>query len=186
MVGRVVPHKNIEEAIALFAALRRHIPKATLTIVGEHPNQDYFHFLQRCAADLEMTQEDIIFTGKVDGTELRNRYRAASALLCVSLHEGFCIPVLEAMQFGVPVFVRTGNAAGEVAAGAGMLFEDDDVPAIARRVADTLASPPKLSAHIAAGKARAAALISRNSPAFWLTQLSALRVTRYLESASLT
>jgi L-malate glycosyltransferase len=53
-------------------------------------------------------------------------YRSAHAFLCMSEHEGFCIPLLEALHFGVPVVARDAGAIAEVLGGAGVLVSERD------------------------------------------------------------
>jgi glycosyltransferase involved in cell wall biosynthesis len=62
---------------------------------------------------------------------LADRWRSASAFLCMSEHEGFCIPLLEAFHFGVPVVARATGGVPEVAGDAALLFEDADLATVA-------------------------------------------------------
>ena len=63
--------------------------------------------------------------------QLADRYRAADAFLCLSEHEGFCIPLLEAFHFGVPVIARPVGGVPEVAGDAALLTDDRDPAVIA-------------------------------------------------------
>lgn len=123
VVGRVVPHKRIEDAITILADLASKGIDATLGVVGAMPNHEYSTYLHNHARDLDVL-ELVSFEGMIDQQRLFECYRCATALLSVSRHEGFCIPVLEAMHFGLPVIVRTGTAAIEVAKGAGIEFRN--------------------------------------------------------------
>jgi glycosyltransferase involved in cell wall biosynthesis len=173
MVGRLVPHKNIELALGIFAATRRHMPHAHLNIVGELRHTEYVGFLKRRVTELGLA-EAVTFTGKIGDDALRQRYQTASGFLCTSLHEGFCIPILEAMRFGVPVFVRTGNAAAEVAEGAGALFAGDDAATAGKMIADTLMHTAQAARMVDAGRQRANDLLAKNSPDFWQETLEKL------------
>ncbi|NKJ49763.1 glycosyl transferase family 2 [Burkholderia sp. SG-MS1] len=113
MVGRVVPHKRIEDGIDILALLKQREIVATLTIVGSAPNYEYLKFLINHARRLGVL-EQVDFKGMLDDADLFECYESASALLAMSRHEGFCVPVLEAMHFGKPVFVRGGTAAQEI------------------------------------------------------------------------
>jgi glycosyltransferase involved in cell wall biosynthesis len=62
----------------------------------------------------------------LDNAALADRYRAAHAFVCLSEHEGFCIPLLEAFHFGVPVIARDVGAIGEVVGDAGILLGPED------------------------------------------------------------
>jgi glycosyltransferase involved in cell wall biosynthesis len=80
---------------------------------------------------------------------LRAYYTAASVFLCVSKHEGFCVPLVEAMYFRVPIVAWATTAVGETCGGCGRVFGAFDAgafavaidqciddPAVARRLAD--------------------------------------------------
>lgn len=113
VVGRVVPHKRIEDAIDILALLQQHKLDATLSIVGSSPNYEYLKFLINHARKLGVLGR-VDFKGMLDDADLFECYDRASVLLAMSRHEGFCVPVLEAMHFGKPVFVRGGTAAQEI------------------------------------------------------------------------
>lgn len=113
MVGRVVPHKRVEDGIDILALLKQRELAATLTIVGSAPNYDYQKFLINHARRLGVL-EQVDFKGMLDDADLFECYESTNALLAMSRHEGFCVPVLEAMHFGKPVFVRGGTAAQEI------------------------------------------------------------------------
>jgi glycosyltransferase involved in cell wall biosynthesis len=127
-VGRLSPHKRQDELIRIFALYRRNrAPSATLTLVGD-PISDSFVALLRSLADTLAPGAVRIESG-LDAAALGERYRAATAFLCVSEHEGFCIPLTEAFHFGVPVIARPFGAVAEVVGDAGLLVDDND-PAV--------------------------------------------------------
>ena len=70
----------------------------------------------------------------LEARELGDRYRSASTFVCLSEHEGFCIPLLEAFHFGLPVIARPAGAVPEVAGDAALLVEDRDPAVIAELV----------------------------------------------------
>ena len=70
----------------------------------------------------------------LDDAELAQRYRAAHVFVCLSEHEGFCIPLLEAFHMGVPVVARPIGGIPEVAGDAALLVEDDDLAVVAELV----------------------------------------------------
>lgn len=166
-VGRVVPHKKIEELLNVLAELRCVNSSACLVVIGECSNYGYLEFLRKHANELGIPEDKFLLTGKVTDAELALHYSSADAFLCMSLHEGFCIPVLEAMGFGLPVFVREGNAAVEVAGGAGMHFSGDDYTAIAKLISRTLADREQRMDMIHRGRLRYNALLQMNTPEYW-------------------
>jgi glycosyltransferase involved in cell wall biosynthesis len=129
-VGRLSPHKRQDEVIRCFALYRRHhAPDARLVIVGDPITRHYAEFLRRLGDELAPGAVQIE-TGLSSG-ELGDRYRSADAFLCLSEHEGFCIPLLEAFHFGVPVIARPEGAVPETAGDAALLVEDGDRAVVA-------------------------------------------------------
>ncbi len=121
VVGRVAPHKNVEDAIEILFLVRQQGLDARLWIVGSVQNNGYSVFLKQRAFELGVGGH-VDFLGVLDDADLLDHFQQASLLLSVSGHEGFCIPVLEAMYLGLPVFVCSGTAASEVGAGAAVEF----------------------------------------------------------------
>ncbi len=129
-VGRLSPHKRQDELIRVFAQYRRHRrPDAKLSLVGD-PISDSFRAHLRHLADAEAPGAVSIESGIPDA-ELAERYRSASVFLCLSEHEGFCIPVVEALRFGLPVISRPEGAIPEVAGDAAVFVPDRDPAVIA-------------------------------------------------------
>ncbi|SDQ32820.1 Glycosyl transferases group 1 [Paraburkholderia fungorum] len=128
MVGRVVPHKRIEDAIDVLANLVKRDINVSLSVVGSVPNYDYTKFLLNRARALGVL-ERIDFTGMVDDADLSAAFDRASALLSLSRHEGFCVPALEAMHVGMPVFVRGGTATEEICPPDSVLAAEADAAA---------------------------------------------------------
>lgn len=113
VVGRVVPHKKVENAIKLFIKIKESIPDANLIIIGSMPNHIYNEFLYDEAKKSNLL-DCIQFKGVVSDDELDNLYKYSYGFINASLHEGFCIPVLEALYYGLNIFVQEGHAAEEL------------------------------------------------------------------------
>jgi glycosyltransferase involved in cell wall biosynthesis len=129
-VGRLSPHKRQDEVIRAFALYRRYRePTARLMLVGDPITPGYAELL-RGLADTLAPGAVSIETG-LSEAELADRYGHADAFLCLSEHEGFCIPVVEAFQFSVPVVARPIGAIPEVAGDAALFVEDDDLALVA-------------------------------------------------------
>jgi glycosyltransferase involved in cell wall biosynthesis len=142
-VGRLSPHKRQDRVIEAFALLRRHRwPDARLVLVGDPVSRGYAGEL-RALGDRLAPGAVTIETG-LPGPELGRRYRAADVFLCLSEHEGFCIPVLEAMYFGVPVLARAAGAVPEVAGDGAVLIDDDD-PALVSELLHLVLTDTELS-----------------------------------------
>lgn len=125
-VGRLAPNKAVEDTIAaLLAYRRRHDPDAELLVVGGTPVPAYAIALRRYAAELGLSGA-VRFAGKVDDRVLHEAYRSSDVLVVASDHEGFCLPVVEAMAHGLPVVACRRGALAEVLGGAGVLLEVKD------------------------------------------------------------
>jgi L-malate glycosyltransferase len=132
-VGRISPHKRHDLLIRAFALYRReHAPDARLVVVGE-PLTPRFGAAIRELAD-RLAPGAVRIESMLSDDELADRWRAAHAFVCVSEHEGFCIPVLEAFHFGVPVVARPTGGIPEVAGDAALLADTDDPGLIAELI----------------------------------------------------
>lgn len=127
-VGRMAPNKCQHDLLAAMALLRRQVPTAELVLVGSATSRRYETALRAFAADLGIA-DAVSFEGSVTDRELTSWYRRADVFVCLSEHEGFCVPVLEAMAWGVPVVAFAAAAVPETLAGAGLVL-DDKSPAV--------------------------------------------------------
>jgi glycosyltransferase involved in cell wall biosynthesis len=129
-VGRLSPHKRQDEAIRVFALYRRHrAPDAKLVLVGDPVTDAYAEQLRELGNAL--APGAVRVESGLSAQTLGERYRAAHAFLCMSAHEGFCVPLLEAFHFGVPVVARPAGAVPEVAGNAALLVDDADPAVVA-------------------------------------------------------
>jgi len=155
-VGRLAPNKCQHMIIGALAAARRGPdPEATLTLVGAHTIGPYVSELRRLVRDLEVTGA-VRFSDHIPDAELDAAYRAADVFVCLSRHEGFGAPVVEAMARGVPVVALRAAAVPETAGDAALVLDDDD-PAVVAAAVRHLATHPEVVARLrAAGLTRAA------------------------------
>ena len=165
-VGRLAPHKRQDDAIRAFALYRRrHAPDATLVLVGEPLNDGYLRALR----ELGERAGNVVFEHTVSESALADRYAAASAFLCLSEHEGFCVPLLEAFAAEVPVIARPSGGVPETAGDAALLVDDRDPAVVAELLALAIADG-ELRAELARrGRAR----LEHHSPARAATALRA-------------
>jgi len=113
VIGRLVPNKRHDLALAAFADYqRRHAPDARLTLVGEPLSPSYRVLVERLVR--ESGARSVTVTGGLPQPELNSLYANADVLLSTSEHEGFCVPLLEAFHFGLPVVARPAGAMPEV------------------------------------------------------------------------
>jgi glycosyltransferase involved in cell wall biosynthesis len=153
-VGRVIPNKKIEDLVRAFAVYQRAFePRSRLVLAGDHRGHErYYDRLQELVRELRV--DEVVFTGHVDDDDLRACYAAADVFLCLSEHEGFCVPLQEAMLFGVPVIAFDAGAVAETLRGGGVLIRDKR-PADVAALLDAVARRPELRAAVLAGQERA-------------------------------
>jgi glycosyltransferase involved in cell wall biosynthesis len=125
-VGRIVPNKKIEDLLTSFAAFQRHHqPESRLLLVGDSTGHErYLRRLLELVRSLRL--RNVIFSGQISQADLIAAYRSSTAFLCLSEHEGFCVPLLEAMHFGLPVLAYDAAAVSETMAGGGILLDSKD------------------------------------------------------------
>lgn len=146
-VGRLVPHKRQDLVIRTFARWAAREPEARLTLVGTPLSPAYLQALRGLADELAPGR--VTFASGLPAAELWECYRSATIFLCLSEHEGFCIPLLEAFHFGVPVIARDAAAVGEVVADAGVLLEPSDRLATASELISLVVGDAELRAELA-------------------------------------
>ena len=123
-VGRMAPNKCVEELIAAFAWYHKRLERRSeLILVGsERSCPRYFAMLRMFAAELDLMA--VSFVRYASPAGLAAYYEAADLFATTSRHEGYCLPVVEAMVKGVPVLARNVGGVPEAMDGAGVLFDD--------------------------------------------------------------
>lgn len=124
-VGRIAPNKKHEDIIKTFYFYKKINPKSRLILVGSWAGtESYYERLKNYIKILKL--KDVIFTGHVDFSEIIAYYRTADIFLCLSQHEGFCVPLLEAMFFNVPVVALNSCAVPETLGKSGILIPENN------------------------------------------------------------
>ncbi len=137
-VGRIAPSKRQAELMEVFDRLWAMLPDTRLHLVGgATDNELYLLALARLRAGLAAGHA-VEMPGKVSDAELVAYYRAADLFVCLSAHEGFCLPPLIAAAHGVPVLARAAAAIPETVGPAALLFDEDDPVRIAALAAAVL------------------------------------------------
>jgi glycosyltransferase involved in cell wall biosynthesis len=133
-VGRVAPHKRIEDLILTFAHLQRHVrADSRLLLVGTKHGMDvYVAYLEALVETLGL--RDVVFAGHVSRAQLAAYYRCARVYLSMSEHEGFGAPLLESMFYGVPIVAYGAAAVPETLGGSGILVKEKDHAAVAELI----------------------------------------------------
>ncbi len=157
-VGRIVPSKAQHELVkALWAYRRLYDAQARLHLVGGTSSFEYTKALQGFVHDLGLSAA-VRMTGEVSDASLAAHFGAADVYLSLSAHEGFGVPLVEAMVAGVPVVTRGAGAVAETVAGAALVLAAAD-PAYIAAALHRACSDDRLRATLtAAGRQRAVEL----------------------------
>src|SRR5438552_7513616 len=123
-VGQLLPHKGIHDVVATFARYRERDRGARLYLVGSTAMSA--QYIERLRADVERLglRDAVTFAGSVPIESLVAYYRGATALLTLSEHEGFCVPLLEAMRSDLPIVAYAAGAIPDTLGDAGILLND--------------------------------------------------------------
>lgn len=124
-VGRFAPNKCIEDVIKSFYYLQRFVDtSATLRLVGIDADTELYSFSLRRLVKALGIDHCVTFMGGISDEEVRSLYEGSSVYLCMSEHEGFCLPLIEAMHFGLPVVALNAGAVGDTVGDGGILLSD--------------------------------------------------------------
>ena len=130
-VGRCAPNKKIEDAVKAFFYFHRFVDSNSRFIhVGSFAGTERYYYLLVTQVR-ELGLRSVHFAGSVPEAQLNAFYKSADLFLCMSEHEGFCIPVLESMIHDVPVMCFAAGAVPETMDGAGVLFREKHFETIA-------------------------------------------------------
>lgn len=134
-VAQQLPHKRIERVMAAVAVLQQELqPGARLAFVGVDRLETYSRALRAMSRVVGLREPHLL--GRISDEELSALYVRADVFLTLSEHEGFCVPVIEAMATGVPVVASDRAAIPSTLGGAGVLVEDPDDPVAVAAVLD--------------------------------------------------
>jgi len=158
-VGRIAPNKKQENVIRAFFCYKKLVPDARLILVGSYLGmENYYERLVRYASALGLGN-DVIFTGHIKFSEILAYYRTASAFVCMSEHEGFCVPLAEAMFFRVPIIAYDTSAISDTLGGSGVLLDSND-PVFAAQVIHRVMTDEKLRSAVIEGQTKRLAAFS--------------------------
>jgi len=152
-VGRLAPNKCIQDLVKAFYYYHHWIhPASRLLLVGTGEGMDsYVRDLYRLVTRLDL-DGSVAFVGHYGGLDgLAAFYQMASLYVSMSEHEGFCIPLVEAMYYDLPVIAYASTGVPITMGDAGVLVHEKDYPAIAE-MAHELASNTDLRDRILVGQ----------------------------------
>ena len=160
-VGRMAPNKCVEELIEAFAWYHKHLERRSeLLLVGsERTCPRYFAMLRMFAAELDLMSVSFVRYASPNG--LISYYQRADLFATTSRHEGYCLPVVEAMYEGVPVLARNVGGVPEAMDGAGATFDEASPQELAGLMHRIIALGPLREEILASQRARIERLRSR-------------------------
>ena len=157
-VGKVSPHKAQHDLVKAFAPHRRvHDPRARLHLVGSPLGERYIAALRRAIEELDLA-DAVEITGSVTSGELAAYYSVADAFVCASDHEGFCVPLVEAMASNLPIVAYGVAAVPETVGRAGLVIPTKDPLYLAAAIDRVVTDDPLRDALTKAGRKRVAEL----------------------------
>jgi glycosyltransferase involved in cell wall biosynthesis len=139
-VGRGVPNKAQHHLVMASAALADAGVDHELAFVGSWPAPEYERHCRTLAAALGVDRR-VRLVGSVSDRALAGHYADADLFLCLSDHEGFCVPIVEAMAAGLPVVAYASSAVPETLGEAGLLLDEKPPSLVAEAVLETLVNP---------------------------------------------
>ena len=86
-------------------------------------------------------RDSVYFTGHISFSAILAYYRIAAVFLCMSAHEGLCVPLVEAMWFDGPVVADQSTAIPSTLGGSGLMFSEKDYPVVAELLHQVVAKP---------------------------------------------
>jgi glycosyltransferase involved in cell wall biosynthesis len=151
-VGGVRPNKGHAALIEAFAIYSHQFNKAArLFIVGAAETFAFYAMILGQLANAWELGSRVVFTGEVSNESLKAYYLVADALLTTSEHEGFCVPLVEAMAMKVPVVAYGSTAIPETAQDSGMILKERDPYLMAQSIDYILGDEETRMALIARG-----------------------------------
>ena len=155
-VGKISPHKAPHDLVKMLDVLRRtDDPAARLHLVGSPLGETYEPALRAFIDELGLANV-VHLAGSVSGAELEAYFRAADVFVMASDHEGFCVPLAEAMGHGVPIVAYGVTAVPETVGGAGLVLPDKSAVPFAAAVGRVLCDATLRDVLATAGRRRAA------------------------------
>lgn len=131
-VGRIAPHKRIELLVDLLKEYKKKVPDAVLHLVGKDENQEYNKYIEQRINENDLKIDiDIKFQGFVPENVLEQEYLNADFFVTLSAHEGFCVPLFEAMNYNLPILTVIDGAIPETMKYTGYQFHSEKIEEMA-------------------------------------------------------
>ncbi|MBT5807901.1 glycosyltransferase family 4 protein [Candidatus Uhrbacteria bacterium] len=135
-VGNAYPHKNLESLLHAFSFFHKLHPNVHLVLAGRH--DVFYERLKKELDEIDVPNTSVTFVKNPSDSELATLYRNATLYLFPSRSEGFGLPPLEAMSFGIPVAASNTSSLPEILGDAALYFAPDDIEKMVEIMEQTL------------------------------------------------
>lgn len=153
-VGRIVPNKRQENLVRAFYYYQKYFnPKSRLFLVGNWSGMERYYNRLTDYIELLGLTDSVILPGHIKFSEILAYYHLADAFVCLSEHEGFCVPLVEAMYFNLPIIAYDTSAIGDTLGGSGLLLDSNEPGVVAAAIHHVL-TDQKLRETLLAGQKR--------------------------------
>lgn len=159
-VGSILRHKNIVKLIKAFSELKSEL---CLVVAGVCKDPEYLDEIMRASSECGLNETSFRYLKYVSDKELPYLYAGARAFVLPSLHEGFGVPIIEAMACGTPVITSNCSAMPEVAGDAALLVDPYSIESISAAMNEIIENPLLTQKLRRAGLERSAAFRWANS-----------------------
>lgn len=132
-VGRITPNKKQDDLIRLAFAYKSIISDQFQFYLAGFSSKELYLYREELERMLDFydLRKNVLITGFLSDLELNSLYQEADAFVSMSEHEGFCVPLIEAMIYRIPILAFSGGAVSETLNGAGVLFKEKNFPNLA-------------------------------------------------------
>jgi L-malate glycosyltransferase len=162
-VGQLMPHKRPDFLVQMMHVAESYLGmEGLLFLVGHQRLERYTRAV--CRQVLELNLQNVRVFGAVDEHDLAAMYRCAHLVVTASEHEGFCLPLLEAMTFGRPIVARACAAIPETVGDAALLVPPEQGPSFYAEAVNEALANVTLRAALTAGAARRLAVLEERPP----------------------
>ncbi len=124
--GRIVPNKKIEDLIKIFFYFKKYVHQNSRLIISGNTRADkrYYYALLDYRNYFFLTEKDVVFTGHIPYDEFLTLYQISDVFMTMSEHEGFCLPLVEAMIYNLPIVAYKSTAIPYTLDGAGVMVKN--------------------------------------------------------------
>lgn len=133
--GNIRKHKNVENLIQAYASLPNEVREETSLVIIQG-NETLYRLVKELGVDSQ-----VHFTKFIDDEDIPSIYKLATAMVFISLYEGFGLPIVEAMAAGTPVITSNVSSMPEVSGDAAILVDPLDLGQISSAIKKVIDEP---------------------------------------------